>query len=90
MHLAIGRLPEGGIRRRLLFLQIEAAVMAILGDVERSIGALTRAASVGLTDLFWLERCRVLESVREDPRFASIHAEVSRRASEILEAYDTL
>jgi tetratricopeptide (TPR) repeat protein len=88
MCLAIGRSPEGGIRRRLLYLQIEAAVMSILGDVERSIGALQRAAAVGLTDLFWLERCRVLDRVRADPRFIPVHAVVSRRAREILEAYD--
>jgi tetratricopeptide (TPR) repeat protein len=85
--LAIGSAPEGSIRRRLLFLQIEAAIMAILADKERAIGALQRAAEDGLTDLFWLERCPALDVVRGEPRFSPIHEVVSRRAREILDAY---
>jgi TolB-like protein/Flp pilus assembly protein TadD len=85
--LAIGRSPEGSVRRRQLYLQLEAEVMSMLGDVDRVIGALQRVAAIGLTDFFWLERCPLFDFVRDDPRFGPIHDAVSGRAREILEAY---
>jgi eukaryotic-like serine/threonine-protein kinase len=86
-RLFIGRSPEGSVRRRLLFLQLAAEVMAIVADRERVIGTLQQAAAVGLTDLFWLERCPLLADARADGRFGPIHEAVSQRAREILEAY---
>jgi serine/threonine-protein kinase len=81
---------DGGLRRRAFFFQIHAELSAHLGDQEIAFDAARRAVDVGLIDLAWLERCPLLERVRQDPRYPAIHAQMRRRADEILEAYRTL
>jgi serine/threonine-protein kinase len=87
-HAALSS-EDAGVRRRSFRLQIAAEVAAFLGDDETARGALQVAADGGLIDLAWLERCPLFEGLRADPRYASIHGRVKRRADRILEAYHT-
>ncbi len=100
LALTEGRLPEGtpdletlahahrtGVRGRLFLLQMAAEVHAFLGDHARALAAIEDAATSGLLDRVWLERCPLLADAREDARFAPAHAVVARRADDVLAAY---
>jgi serine/threonine-protein kinase len=94
-----GRLPAGspdlqtvaegvrGLRGRLYLLQIAAEIQGFLRDRERTLGAVESAARQGLLDRLWVERCPLLDEVRDDPRFLAAQAEVQRRAEDVLLAY---
>jgi serine/threonine-protein kinase len=61
--------------------------MAFVGQDDASLDAAQRAAELGLTDLLWLDRCPLLDTIRAKARYPRIHAEVARRTEAILEAY---
>jgi serine/threonine-protein kinase len=75
-----------GSRRRTLFFQVNAEIYAYVFEVDHSLRSIAAAIEAGLIDLFWMDRCPVLEPVRKDARFLPLRAQVSRRADEIIAA----
>ncbi len=94
-----GRLPEDapdlealaatirGHRAQLYMLQMAAEIHGFLGDRDRTVSAVVAAAAAGLIDRLWLDRCPLLDEVRDDPRLEPARADVARRADDILAAY---
>ena len=78
---------SAGARRRSFFYQLDAEFSAYLGERERALASIGRSVEAGMLDLVWLERCPLLASLRDDPRYAAAHAELGRRAAVVLEAY---
>jgi serine/threonine-protein kinase len=76
-----------GLRGRLYLLQIAAEIHGFLRDRPRTLAAVESAARHGLLDRLWVERCPLLDDVRDDPRFQAAQADVQRRAEDILFAY---
>jgi serine/threonine-protein kinase len=81
----LDRIVEGSPRRKVLFFQMHAEIMASVGDAARALEGISAAESAGLVDVFWLDRCPLLATLREDARFAALHARVARRAAEALD-----
>jgi eukaryotic-like serine/threonine-protein kinase len=77
----------GGVRRRAFMLQLRAEIFGCLNDQEQVLFSIAGSVEAGLIDRLWLERCPLFEQARRDPRYAPLHATVSRRAEAILEAY---
>jgi serine/threonine-protein kinase len=77
----------GARRRRAFFLQLEVEAAVYLGVPDRACDALERCTDAGLIDLAWLDRCAMLDPVREMPKFRTQRARVKARADEILAAY---
>jgi serine/threonine-protein kinase len=73
-------------RRRAFFNQVRAEAAAYAGDREAALRALEEAASFGLFDVFWLERCPVLDGLRAEPRYVAVKDRVASRARELLAA----
>jgi TolB-like protein/tRNA A-37 threonylcarbamoyl transferase component Bud32 len=80
------RRGEPHSRRRTLFFQINTEVYAYVFEIDHALAALAEAIESGLIDLFWLDRCPVLDAVRKDGRFAPLRAEVAERADRIIAA----
>lgn len=68
---------------RCFLLQIAAEYWGAVGDAERALSTLERAAELPLVDVTWLDRCPALAPVREDPRFLRLRAVVGVRAAEL-------
>ncbi|WP_437276649.1 protein kinase [Sorangium sp. So ce375] len=81
------RPPVTALRRTSFIRQLQAEFAAFLGQRELALAALELSLADGLFDLIWLERCPVLASLRDDPRYAAVHAEVHRRASAVVAVY---
>ncbi len=80
--------PSVVLRTRCMFTQIEAECAAFVGDYDRSLAAVERAASsAGLFDLAWMKGCQILEPIREHPRFLAVRVVVSERAARIIAEY---
>jgi eukaryotic-like serine/threonine-protein kinase len=83
----LGSASAGDNRLRAIFtLQLVAESEAYLGDRERALDALERAARTGLADVAWFDRCPLLAPLREDPRFAAARVPVAARAEGIIDA----
>lgn len=57
-------------RFRLLLLQLLTEMHAFVGEDALALAALERAVDAGLHDLFWLERCPLLEPLRAGLAYA--------------------
>ena len=57
-------------RFRLLLLQLLTEIHAFVGEDALALAALERAVDAGLHDLFWFERCPLLEPLRAGPAYA--------------------
>lgn len=68
--------------------QYTAELLAWLGQADPALEALEEAASAGLYDLLWLERCPLLEPLRGHPRWSAIHERVDGRARSIRAALE--
>ncbi|KYG10347.1 protein kinase [Sorangium cellulosum] len=79
--------PVTALRRTSFLRQLQAELAAFLGKSELALHALELSLADGLFDLVWMERCPVLASLRADPRYAAIQAEVERRASAVIAVY---
>jgi len=75
------------LRRNAFAAQLTVEMACYVKDIDRAFNALEASVGFGLIDLFWLERCPPLALLREDPRYAPLHAAVRRRAEAILQAY---
>ncbi|HEY2514946.1 MAG TPA: protein kinase [Polyangiaceae bacterium] len=77
----------GRVRRRpLFFRQIKAEALAYAGDSSGALSAIEEAASLGLLDLLWLDRCALFAPLRTEPRFRAAREQVHERASRVLDA----
>ena len=73
-------------RRRAFVGQLAAEAAGAAHDVDTCLALLLHCNAHGLFDLRWLDGCPLLASVRGEPRFAIIRADVAARAASILDA----
>jgi len=74
---------HASLRRRSYFYQISAEMNAVAGKRAEALDSLERASDVLLFDVLWLDRCPMLDSLRDDPRFARSRAVAGSRAASI-------
>ncbi|WP_437332937.1 protein kinase domain-containing protein [Sorangium sp. So ce394] len=78
---------EPGSRLRPLFLQMEAEILAFLGEDDAFFRTLASAVEAGLFDALWMQRCAVLDRARPSARFAPLRARVEERAAAVVAAF---
>ncbi|WP_437950842.1 protein kinase [Sorangium sp. So ce296] len=78
---------EPGSRLRPLFLQMEAEILAFLGEDDALFRTLAGAVEAGLFDALWMQRCAVLDRARSSARFAPLRARVEERAAAVVAAF---
>ncbi|AGP39705.1 serine/threonine-protein kinase [Sorangium cellulosum] len=78
---------EPGSRLRPLFLQMEAEILAFLGEDDALFRTLASAVEAGLFDALWMQRCAVLDRARSSARFAPLRARVEERAAAVVAAF---
>jgi serine/threonine protein kinase len=87
MALAMWGQVTGRARRRPMFMrQIKAELCAFVKDDASVLDALESADNLGLIDRVWLERCPLLDTYRATERYQKVHASVTARAKEVLDA----
>ena len=67
-------------RRRSLWFAMAAEAAAFAGDRERTLASLASAGASRLSDVAWLERCPLLDVVRDHPVFPPLVAAARARA----------
>ncbi len=75
-------------RFRLLLLQLLTEMHAFVGEDALALAALERACDAGLYDLFWLERCPLLEPLRAGAAYARMLGEMRDRLAPVNAALD--
>jgi serine/threonine-protein kinase len=80
------RTAEPGSRRRVLFFQLNAELLAYVFEVDGALASVKEAVDAGLLDRLWMDRCPVLDAVRKDARFEPLRAEVEARAARVRSA----
>jgi hypothetical protein len=73
--------------RSRFFLQLTAEAAAFAGDRARAIDAITKAASLSLFDVAWMDGCPLFAELRKDAAFVSVREQVAARAARVEEAY---
>jgi eukaryotic-like serine/threonine-protein kinase len=71
---------RGAQRFATIVRQVLAEFLARLDRIDDALVQIDRSVKAGLFDLTWMDRCPVLEPLRDDPRFLAARAEVERRA----------
>ena len=84
---ALGKVTGRVRRRPIFFRQLKAESLAYVGDEAGALAAIEDAASLGLIDVVWLDRCPLFEGMRGSRRFLEARAQVAERASLVLEAF---
>jgi TolB-like protein/Tfp pilus assembly protein PilF len=96
-HGVLGQLSEREVERAFarlladsqnprfisLLLQLQTEIHAARGELSAARLYLLRAATGMLIDIEWLDRCPLLEPLRDHPDFAEAHRRVLARASAI-------
>ncbi len=77
---------RGNRRRRAFMCQLIAEFAGFVGDPETCQTMLLHAMNAGLFDLHWLDRCPMLDGIRDSRAFLEVHARVEKRAHAILDA----
>ena len=72
-------------RRILSGLQTRCEVACFAGDVDYALQTLTTADQLGLIDLLWLDRCPLLDPIRDDSEFATVRESVNVRCQLLCE-----
>jgi serine/threonine-protein kinase len=80
------KVPWPNRRRRTWAAQIVAEACGWAGDGESALALVEYASGDGLFDLHWLDKCPVLDCMREHPRFAEVRVPIQRRADGVLDA----
>ena len=73
-------------RRRAVLHQGEAEIFCLDGNLPAALHAIQESLDDGLTDQMWIDYCPLLKSLRSDPIFLMMRAEVVRRADLIRSA----
>ncbi len=84
--LATAHVPSASHRRRAFNLQLAAEAAGFFGDVTTCVALIGETADAGAFDLPWIDRCPVLELVRDSPAIAGARARIAHRAHAILDA----
>lgn len=71
-------------RRRAFFQQLVVEIWSANGELDKALDALEASRRAGLSDLAWLDRCPVLDPIRNHPRFKAVRDEVAVRADAAL------
>jgi eukaryotic-like serine/threonine-protein kinase len=74
-------------RRRVLFFQLNAELLAYVFEVDGALDSVQQAVEAGLVDLLWMESCPVLDAVRKDARFRALLMTVEERANQVRSAH---
>lgn len=69
-----------------LMSQVLAESLAYFGDHEGALSHVERSVAAGLFDLAWVDRCPVLDVIRQHPRFQAARATVEARARAVADA----
>ena len=85
---AWANLPSRSKRGPMFFRQLASELAAFVGDRERALRALEDADAVGLIDLTWVDRCPLLESLHNEPRFQVVRGRVAARAREAIDVLE--
>src|SRR5581483_6662214 len=73
-------------RHRSLMFQIVAEFTMLGGAESEALAAIEGLAKLStFIDLDWLDRCPLLDPVRDEARFAAARAAIAERVSQILE-----
>ena len=75
-------------RRAAFNAQIRAEVYLACRDFDAALRAILEADANGLIDLTWLERCPLLDEVRQHPTFSNVRRATEMRAARIRDALD--
>lgn len=68
------------------FFQIVAEVAGFAGDVTIGLDAVERLVNNGFIDQLWLDRCPLLDSLREHRRFVRLRSRVQERVHTVYDA----
>jgi len=82
--LSATMLSRASGRSLAFFHQLEAEGASVLGDVDRALAAIERAAAVSFFDEAWMELCPVLEPLRAHPRFLAVKSVAAARAARVV------
>ncbi|MBS2013185.1 MAG: protein kinase [Deltaproteobacteria bacterium] len=76
-------------KRRIAFHgQMRCELLLACGEDERGLAELKVANANGLSDLLWIEKCPLLDRVRDRPELAEVHRETAARAKRVAEILD--
>jgi serine/threonine-protein kinase len=84
---SLGKITGRVRRRPIFFRQMKAEAHAYVGEDDVVLLALDEAATLGLIDVVWLDRCPLFDSLRRDDRFVAIRARVEAKAARVLDAF---
>ncbi|MEO7113675.1 MAG: protein kinase [Polyangiaceae bacterium] len=73
-------------RRRSFFFQLITEIWTASGENEKALDALEDSARGKLSDLAWLDKCPVLDPIRNHPRFVAVRDPIAARAKEAIAA----
>lgn len=76
------------IRRRAFQAQIRAETRLTIGDVAGALKELRLAESLCLIDVMWLDRCKLLDGLREHSEFLAVRESTEGRAREVAALLD--
>lgn len=76
-------------RSRQVVSQYLAEMLFAAGDDAGAFGALDRAIDDNFPDLAFMDRCPLLDRLREDPRFVAARARIAPRARRVAEAWQS-
>lgn len=74
-------------RARRFIDQLTAEQSAICGDYAGALELVEAAVDKGLLDFAWINRLRLLDPLRGDPRFEALRARVRERAARVVASY---
>jgi serine/threonine-protein kinase len=76
----------GNQRLRATRAQFSAEFFAYVGDHDAAFDCVVTAFDSGLADHLWLQRCPMLDPLRERPRFRELAEVVAVRARRVADA----
>ncbi len=79
----VAEVDERALKRRSFAGQLNAELGGVLGDAEVGLKGIEDADAARLIDIRWLERCPLLDEIRNHPRFLAVYARVQERAAEV-------
>ena len=74
-------------RQPSFFHTLRCELLAFAGRRDEAVEALRQADGHGVTDAFWIDRCRLLDPLRDRDAFRAIAATVRARGARVAEVY---